>query len=68
MPVYEYRCKRCRVRFEAVRPMDECNAPAGCPECGGPGARVISVPHLHKGVWSRQRDPNELLRTKEIWE
>lgn len=35
MPLYEYVCRTCAVRFETMRKVsDRLNAPA-CPECGG---------------------------------
>jgi putative FmdB family regulatory protein len=31
--IYEYRCKSCDTKFEAMRQMREMNAPAPCPSC-----------------------------------
>ena len=33
MAIYEYRCKSCEAKFEAMRQMREMNAPAPCPKC-----------------------------------
>lgn len=68
MTLYEYRCLRCKTLFTARMPMECCNEPATCPECGAAGRRTISVPQRHRGVWQQPRGGDELLRTKEIWE
>ncbi len=41
MPIYEYQCEDCGVRFERLQSM---SAPSTgvCPECGGKVHRVIS--------------------------
>ncbi|MGQ9490368.1 MAG: FmdB family zinc ribbon protein [Anaerolineae bacterium] len=44
MPVYEYYCANCELRFEALRPMSQSDTPIACPRCQAPDARkVISV-------------------------
>lgn len=41
MPVYEYQCEKCGVRFDRLQAMSA--APVTeCPECGGPVHRIIS--------------------------
>jgi putative FmdB family regulatory protein len=42
MPVYEFECERCGVRFEELLSSDAA-APA-CPECGADGARRLLSP------------------------
>ena len=34
MPIYEFRCKKCEERFEAIRPMGDTGRDLTCPECG----------------------------------
>ena len=34
MPIYEYQCRRCRTRFEALRPINDNSRDLACPECG----------------------------------
>lgn len=34
MPLYEYRCRDCGHRFEAMRRMSERTDPLPCPDCG----------------------------------
>ncbi|MBI4496706.1 MAG: zinc ribbon domain-containing protein [Chloroflexi bacterium] len=42
MPIYEYTCPTCDVRFEVLRAMSQSDAPATCP-AGHEGAqRVLS--------------------------
>lgn len=43
MPLYEYHCRSCGVRFELLRPMRRADEPATCPQ-GHPGAeRALSM-------------------------
>ena len=49
MPIYEYECTACRLRFERRQRFDE-EPVASCPECSGKARRVIhSVPVLFRG-------------------
>ncbi len=41
MPVYEYQCEECGVRFECLQPMSADHV-SSCPECGGNAHRAIS--------------------------
>ena len=42
MPLYEYRCKKCRHGFEKLQQFS--NKPLKkCPECGGPLEKLISA-------------------------
>jgi putative FmdB family regulatory protein len=44
MPVYEYVCLDCRMKFDALRPMAQADAPIGCEACGSKhNARTLSV-------------------------
>lgn len=40
MPVYEYECDSCRVRFEKIQRFSE-EPVKQCPDCGGPVHRVM---------------------------
>ena len=40
MPIYEYQCEQCRLRFEKMQRFSD-DPLAQCPECGGPVHRVI---------------------------
>ncbi len=45
MPLYEYDCRPCGRRFEALVRLASANEPQTCPECGKPTAkRVLSAP------------------------
>jgi len=50
MPIYEYECQKCGVRFELFgKPGEAVNA--CCPKCLGRGERVYSaVPMIFKGT------------------
>ncbi|HHX66240.1 MAG TPA: zinc ribbon domain-containing protein [Chloroflexi bacterium] len=39
MPLYEYVCPHCDIKFEQLRPFSKADAPARCPECGGEDTR-----------------------------
>ena len=41
MPIYEYQCEKCGVRFERLQAMSAKPA-TNCPECDGPVHRIIS--------------------------
>ena len=43
MPLYEYECRSCGRRTEALQRMDDPPL-TSCPECGGPLKKLISAP------------------------
>ncbi|MSQ23432.1 MAG: zinc ribbon domain-containing protein [Chloroflexi bacterium] len=43
MPIYEYYCPTCEIKFEKLRPMTASAEPAECPEGHQGAARVLSV-------------------------
>lgn len=43
MPIYEYRCPHCDVKFEKMRPFSQADAEAPCPGCGTAGKRLVSM-------------------------
>lgn len=42
MPIYEYFCPRCEVRFELMRPISQASEDASCSECQSQAGRVLS--------------------------
>ncbi len=42
MPIYEYSCPDCNVKFELLRPMSRANETATCPRCQKDAERVLS--------------------------
>ncbi|MBI4202975.1 MAG: zinc ribbon domain-containing protein [Chloroflexi bacterium] len=42
MPIYEYVCPSCQLKFEKLRPMNS-GTTAECPECRKESRRVLSV-------------------------
>lgn len=43
MPVYEYQCDECGLRFDKLRKMSESDAPQPCLECGVNARKLVSV-------------------------
>lgn len=69
MPIYEFRCRRCDSRFEAL--VDRGTETETCTECGAEGAeRLISLPsEMPRLVRTsagnrRQEERNRKLREK----
>jgi len=54
MPIYEFECAA-HGEFEVVRPMAQVREPAGCPDCGAVGRRLLSAPHLATGSAASRR-------------
>jgi putative FmdB family regulatory protein len=49
MPIYEYECEKCSLRFELKRRFSE-DGSGFCPQCGGEARRILSpVPIIFKG-------------------
>ena len=45
MPLYEYQCQRCALRFERIEKASALKD-GHCPECGGTAHRLIGAPAL----------------------
>ncbi|HJM82502.1 MAG TPA: zinc ribbon domain-containing protein [Nitrospinota bacterium] len=44
MPIYEYQCRECGHRFEALAALSTAHENRGCPECGKiRGERILST-------------------------
>jgi putative FmdB family regulatory protein len=41
MPIYEYKCEKCRKRFEKIQKVADPRCKK-CPDCGGPLRKLIS--------------------------
>jgi len=49
MPIYEYECEKCMLRFELKRRFSE-DGGSPCPQCGNEARRIFSpVPIVFKG-------------------
>jgi putative FmdB family regulatory protein len=42
MPVYEYFCTKCNLKFESLRSMSKSDEDAQCPQCNHAARRVFS--------------------------
>jgi len=45
MPIHEYRCQKCKHRFEKIEKMSDKPAQI-CPKCGGPVKKLVSSPAI----------------------
>ena len=43
MPIYEYVCPKCNIKFELKRPFSESGEDAPCPQCHNSAKRVFST-------------------------
>ena len=43
MPLYEYKCKKCKHKFEKIRKFSDPPIKK-CPECGGPVEKLLHAP------------------------
>jgi putative FmdB family regulatory protein len=43
MPIYEYVCPDCNLKFELLRPLSEASQVAACPRCQNKAKRVFST-------------------------
>lgn len=43
MPIYEYQCESCGLKFERLRKISDSDAPQNCIECGTPSKKLVSV-------------------------
>jgi len=42
MPIYEYVCSGCGIKFELLRPFTQANKGASCPHCHKNAERIFS--------------------------
>ena len=58
MPLYEYECKKCQIRFEDLRPMNR-RYSAPCPICGERAEQIIAASFLEwtSGRWIHDVTP-----------
>ena len=64
MPLYEYRCIKCKTVTGYMRSTDDRNKPAVCSECGGPAKRIFSRPQKIKPA---VMTPEQIRRDPEVW-
>lgn len=43
MPIYEYVCPGCELKFEKLRPLSQSDAGVSCPRCQETARRVLST-------------------------
>ncbi|MQY67381.1 MAG: zinc ribbon domain-containing protein [Dehalococcoidia bacterium] len=42
MPIYEYVCDKCQLKFELLKSMSHSGEDAPCPKCGSSAQRALS--------------------------
>jgi putative FmdB family regulatory protein len=72
MPIYEYKCLKCRNEFEAIQKISE-EPLKRCASCGGPVKRLISRSSFHlKGSgwymtdYAKKNTPTDTHESKSI--
>lgn len=66
MPIYEYQCESCSIRFERMQHFDD-EPLKECPECGGPVHRLIQpVGIIFKGSGFYITDNRQLSSTSSV--
>jgi putative FmdB family regulatory protein len=48
MPTYEYKCKKCGMKFELAQPIEEWNRRQTCPECNSKETKKLVSPFIPK--------------------
>ena len=43
MPIYEYVCSDCGLKFELLRPLSQASDEASCPQCRNNAKRILST-------------------------
>ena len=43
MPLYDYKCEKCKNDFELFFPLREWNIVPSCPDCGGKGKKQLTI-------------------------
>ena len=43
MPLYEYVCPDCKLKFEKIRPLSQADQSVPCPNCRGEARKVMST-------------------------
>ena len=43
MPLYEYNCPKCSLKFELLRSLSQANDEASCPRCHHTAERILST-------------------------
>jgi putative FmdB family regulatory protein len=71
MPLYEYKCKKCKHRLEVIQKVND--SPLGaCPKCGGKLEKLVSSPAIQfKGSgwyitdYAHKNTPSKESKSKE---
>lgn len=56
MPLYEYRCQRCRRKFTNYVALSEAGSGLDCPICGGAATKLVTGCAFHRSEAARIAD------------
>ena len=68
MPLYEYRCKKCSLRFEQRRSFEE-SGKAVCPSCGSEAQRLflpVAIVFKGSGFYTTDYRPKEDVKPDNV--
>lgn len=65
MPLYEYRCQRCRRKFTNYVALSDADSALSCPTCGGAATKLVTGCAFHRSEAARIADfePRDARRT-----
>ena len=49
--LYDYECSHCKIYFEKILPVSECDSPQICPKCDAAATKIII--QGHGGIWRK---------------
>ena len=58
MPIYEYKCKKCGVKFESYRGISDNDTMVKCPKCGSSNPYRIFSPFFSKNSFGSSCGPS----------
>ncbi len=67
MPIYEYRCTKCRTKFELMRRIAQRDDAATCPHCKAPKAvraqvnRIAVIQGVRPDAYAGEGEPEDFL-------
>jgi putative FmdB family regulatory protein len=64
MPLYDYKCCKCGLRFERIRPVEFRDQPLDCPECEGPTRKMPTAPVLQDNLGTKLRGKLDRKKSK----
>ena len=63
MPIFEYQCNACEIRFEVLQRTNDTNKSLKCPTCGKQDTKNVSQ---HSQRWVPRRKPPKITRLEQF--